>query len=256
MDFKRLYHQIHLGFPDAPSRFELAVRSVYEQVLKEGDTSFDIGAHIGKHTLPMAHAVGETGSIYAFEPIIEKYSILEKEILKEKRSNIYIFNVCCGATSRLAEFNYLPNSPGKSSINLRIRIENSKEKRVKIKSIVIKLEEYFLEQSPAFIKIDTEGSEYHVLLGCEQIIKKSMPIIHTELGGDTLEVFGVTPEDVYSYLNKLGYRSYDILGNELFSKELFCSSVSSPRVYDYISIPKNDERNVMIQNELKKMWIK
>lgn len=66
--------------------FEQAVRRVYSAILSQGDIVFDIGAHLGKHTLPMAELVGPTGRVLAFEPIIEKFSQLSTELEKRRES--------------------------------------------------------------------------------------------------------------------------------------------------------------------------
>ena len=37
-----------------PIDYERIIQEVYEAVLRVGDTAVDIGAHLGRHTLPMA----------------------------------------------------------------------------------------------------------------------------------------------------------------------------------------------------------
>ena len=64
------------------------VRDAYEQaeircalsVLRAGDVALDIGAHIGFFTMQLARAVGETGHVYAFEPLESNASLLARSI--------------------------------------------------------------------------------------------------------------------------------------------------------------------------------
>jgi precorrin-6B methylase 2 len=65
---------------DHPRLHEIGIQSVYEAVLQPGDTVIDGGAHSGKHTIPMAHAVGSAGRVFAFEPSPKPYGRLSKNL--------------------------------------------------------------------------------------------------------------------------------------------------------------------------------
>src|SRR5438874_4032885 len=52
-----------------PIDYERIVQEVYEAVVREGDTAIDIGAHFGRHTIPLARCVGPAGTVYAVEPL-------------------------------------------------------------------------------------------------------------------------------------------------------------------------------------------
>src|SRR5262245_43778557 len=49
--------------------FEPLVQLTYETVLREGDVALDIGAHSGRHAIPMARRVAPHGKVFAFEPL-------------------------------------------------------------------------------------------------------------------------------------------------------------------------------------------
>jgi hypothetical protein len=49
---------------------------LFKELIKEGDTVYDIGANIGSHTLAMARMVGEEGTVAAFEPQRQIYYVL------------------------------------------------------------------------------------------------------------------------------------------------------------------------------------
>src|SRR5262245_31610191 len=48
--------------------FEKSTSATLRQLVKPGDTAFDIGANIGAHTLGLACSVGPRGHVFAFEP--------------------------------------------------------------------------------------------------------------------------------------------------------------------------------------------
>jgi len=49
--------------------FEQMLEDYYREVLGPGEACIDVGAHVGRHTFPMAHCVGSKGRVFAFEPI-------------------------------------------------------------------------------------------------------------------------------------------------------------------------------------------
>ena len=62
--------------------------------IKEGDVFVDVGAHVGRCTLPVARAVGEKGLVIAVEANIENYNCLKKNIESNNLHNINS-NQCC-----------------------------------------------------------------------------------------------------------------------------------------------------------------
>jgi FkbM family methyltransferase len=49
--------------------YESIVQNVYESILESGDIAIDVGAHIGRHTIPIAKKIAPNGRVYAFEPL-------------------------------------------------------------------------------------------------------------------------------------------------------------------------------------------
>src|SRR5262245_22436384 len=43
-------------------------QAVMRRLVVPGDIAFDIGAHLGLHTVLLSHLVGSNGRVYAFEP--------------------------------------------------------------------------------------------------------------------------------------------------------------------------------------------
>ena len=52
-----------------PIDYEAIIEEVYEGVLRPGDVAIDIGAHCGRHTIPLAKRVGAAGKVIAVEPL-------------------------------------------------------------------------------------------------------------------------------------------------------------------------------------------
>lgn len=253
-NLRQTYECIRNRFKDAPEKFEFTIRDIYTFVLKEGGVAFDIGAHTGKHTLPMSVSVAERGSVYAFEPICEKFIVLQNKIVQGGILNCHLFNCCCSDVNSIVDFTYLPETPGKSSLNIRNNLKQSGATSIVSKVMTVKLDDFLVNKAPNFIKIDVEGAEYSVLLGSSNIITCARPIIHTELGADTLGPFGVLPESLYDFAKNHSYSVYDILGNSLRNRLDFIDSVNAPFVYDYIWIPDESTERDHIVSLLLNSW--
>ena len=61
----------------------------HESFSQKGDTVVDIGANIGTVSIALAHAVGESGKVYAFE-CQEKFSTIYALILCLILATIYL----------------------------------------------------------------------------------------------------------------------------------------------------------------------
>lgn len=237
------YWSIRDKFIDAPARFEVVVSAIYQQILTVGDSAIDCGAHIGKHTIPMARAVGPTGTVIAFEPIDEKRAQLQNRVISEGLADVVqVMAGCVGNEVGSVSFTYVPDDPGKSAMHLRTDLENNDKKMETASRRVVSITR--LDDMPnlprtRFIKIDVEGAELAVVQGGLKTIGRHRPVVHFEMGLPSLEPFGVTPEDIRLLFTSLNYRIYDILGNDVSDRDMFAVSALTDGVYDYIATPED-----------------
>lgn len=254
--YDRIYREFRRRHSNAPALFEEAIRSVYEAVLQPGDSAIDVGAHTGKHTFPMAECVTKDGRVIAFEPIWEKFSFLLNKVSEGPWSQIIAFNSCLFNESQILNFSYLPDDPGKSSINVRVSIaEDASAKRMIRSLIAVNFDEFFPDEANVkFIKIDAEGAEYNIVQGMTGLIERCTPIIHLELGEITLEPFGVKIGDVYELFYLKNYVFIDILGNYIDSVEAFTNSVTASGCYDYFAMPRETRCSSKVTNILTNFW--
>lgn len=82
---------------------------------------------------------------------------------------------------------------------------------------VVKIDD-IIDYNIHFMKIDTEGFEFNVLKGCENLLSKhKIDFIQFEYGG-TYQDYNIKLNDVISYLKKYDYKIYDIDKNGNFIK--------------------------------------
>ncbi|HEY3637193.1 MAG TPA: FkbM family methyltransferase, partial [Rhizomicrobium sp.] len=71
------------AFPEPGELFEKIIEDIYSNILGEGDLAIDGGAHIGRHTFPMAECVGPTGAVLA----VEAHPKLARRFVKRVRQH-------------------------------------------------------------------------------------------------------------------------------------------------------------------------
>jgi predicted methyltransferase len=61
-------------------QYQSMPEAVCRAALRPGDIAVDIGANVGRHTLPVARAVGSSGKVIAFKPLPTAYPDLCRSV--------------------------------------------------------------------------------------------------------------------------------------------------------------------------------
>lgn len=250
-DFETLYRRV-ASFDDAGEEFERVIRRVYERVLQPGDTAVDVGAHSGKHTLPLALSVAPSGKVLAVEPIRKAFDSLEHRI-HNARLDAVVTTVhgCVSSSSGTATFSVIPDHLGWSSLAPRHGVTDTVE---------IVVDQYTLDQlcghdsTVRFVKIDVEGAEPDVIVGAEAMMARDRPVVHIEVVPSALAPFGHSTADVADPLREHGYRIFDLLGNDVTDSSTWNASSTVPVLADYIAVHKTDVCLSAIIDELSRSF--
>lgn len=149
---------------------------------KKGEVFVDIGAHIGKYTLPTAKVVENGGMVIAIEANTFNYQTLQRNIGLNKLENVVTFNLAAwNMDCELKLFS--GDAAGQHSAK-----ENRGLGWVKVKAKMIDhvLKELHLGRVD-WIKIDSEGAECEVLYGLDETISKYKPKIVIEVLYENLD---------------------------------------------------------------------
>ena len=179
----------------------------------------DIGAHKGE-SIELFSKNFIIKKIISFEASPINFKYLEKKIEKNKQgynnTEIVLENIALGAEDKIIEFNQFDESSSstikevdeeskyyKRKFRL-INFLNNKKTYQKFKIKISKLKDYIEKYSIKkidFMKIDTEGYEFEILLGLEDEIKL-VDIIMFEHHYDNMIKKGYTFEDINKLLVK------------------------------------------------------
>jgi FkbM family methyltransferase len=170
----RIYASDRSNIGYALGTTEPEVQAFLATHLKRGDVCCDIGANVGFFTLIAARLVGETGRVYAFEPLPSNAGALRRNVELNGLQNVEVVEAAVSDRSGTAQLIL-----GKSSLDAKLSDDGTRVAG-SISVRLVSLDEVEMVREPALIKIDAEGEEFAVLDGMHQKLA-STPVILCEL---------------------------------------------------------------------------
>ena len=175
-------------------------------LVKDGDTIFDIGANIGWYSNHLAKKFPNS-TIYSFEPIPETFNQITANTQLNGAKNIKLNNLALSSKKEKLVFYYSPSVTGASSSqNIT---ENHNMTKIDLETETI--DNFMIANSITeldFIKCDVEGAEYFVYQGGFETIKINKPIVFTEMLRKWAGKFGYHPNDIINYFFQFGYKCF------------------------------------------------
>lgn len=219
------------------SDYEQMLEAFYTRLLTPGDTCIDVGAHTGRHTLPMAHCVNPGGRVFAFEPIPAIATDLREKLSASPDINGIVKLTQCALAdvSGETDFTLVSNNPGYSGLLPR---HYDREEQTKIIRVTLCRLDDFVAEIPTvrYIKIDCEGAELRVLRGATLLLKRDRPIVSFECGDASLESYDYDAGDIFDFWSIHGYGVQSITHQPL-DRAQFVDASARQEYWDYIAFP-------------------
>ncbi len=156
--------------------YENEINKLIRISLKPGDVALDIGANIGLQSIRMSACTGDTGKVYAFEPLSYLQEKFSKNVALNKAGNVKLFPFALSNIESEADFTVNSNSWNQGTFSI-----GNSGNGLEIQHVLIKVADELPEIKSlnrlGLVKIDVEGFEYQVLLGLKQTLKKHKPRI-------------------------------------------------------------------------------
>lgn len=170
-------------------------------MVSPGSVVFDLGAHVGFHTLLASVLVGSKGKVFAFEPMPKNLHYLKEHLKINQINNVTIIEAAVSEKNGVAYFEQTESSfQGHLSSQGSIRVN------------VVSLDQLIAEgkvPTPDYIKMDVEGAEVQVLQGAKSLIEKSHPTIFLATHGDDIQ------RECRQLLSSFGYKLESINGRSI-----------------------------------------
>ena len=208
--------------------------------LQEGDVAIDIGAHTGDSTLPMALAVGRTGTVFALEPNPYVYKVLEVNAGLNPLAT-HIVPLMFAAMPEDGEFEFEYSDEGYCNGGFHQTGAWKHGHFIKLRVQGRNLLKYLRETAPdaiakvRFVKIDTEGFDRQVAKTLVELIERARPFIKTEI---YKHMPASERAGYFDDLRGLGYRLFKCGETDYRGEELkTASDLSKWRHFDVFAVP-------------------
>ncbi len=206
-------------------------------VIMPGDCVFDIGAHIGTFTIPIAQRVGATGSVVAVEADAANFVLLIENLSTN------------GLSDRVRAIQAIV-SPDDSKYAVHVNDANSgathviRDQAGERSSTLDDLTR--MTVVPDVLKIDIEGLEPGVLMASE-MVRKFRPVIYAEILAQHMARYDADIAAFDNFLRGTGYQLFRNIDERNASHDRF-TAVEIDRlsdigtVCDVLAIPANSAR--------------
>lgn len=189
---------------------DYGLAKVLKHLIRKGFQTMDVGANIGAYTLIMARAVGPEGRVAAFEPNPEMYGRLLYNLdLNRLATIVQTHPIALSAQPGIATL-YLPTNASRNRGTASL-VRYTHTQQPEIKVVVETLDRMAEGWTRCdLIKVDAEGSDFAVLEGSLQVIRKFLPSLifefHPELWPEPEKHWN----KLCGILAELGYKLYSI----------------------------------------------
>jgi len=173
--------------------------------LGPGDVAVDIGAYKGGYTYWMRRAVGDTGSVVAFEPQPELAAYLRRCVRDFGWQNVHV-EECALSSEPGSRRLHVPAggpSPGASLVGASLP-PGAGSYDVRVDTLDRRLDAHPEDAAVRLIKCDVEGHELDVFLGAAVTLETLRP--HVLFECEARHLRGLTMRDVFAHLERRGYR--------------------------------------------------
>jgi len=165
--------------------------------IDNGDVFVDVGAHIGKYTIPIAKIVGENGLVIAVEAHSDNYKTLAENVKLNSLRNVIALNMAAWSEECKLKL-FIGDMHGHHSVKKDYGLGFVTVQAKALDDVFDRLRLGRVD----YIKIDVEGAELEVLKGLVKTLKKHRPIVIVEVWKD--------PAKVKKFVGRKGYNMRQI----------------------------------------------
>jgi FkbM family methyltransferase len=167
-------------------------------IVRPGMRVIEAGANTGITAIAVAKHVGETGHVYAFEPVSQYCADLQDNLSRYGVRNVSVYMLALSnQTGRIRFYKHGEGSGIAPS-------DDAEMLWVEATTITDFLADRKIGRID-LLNLDCEGSEPFALQGAESILKDQAPQIFCEIHHAYLEILGQSVNAVTSFLTAIGY---------------------------------------------------
>jgi FkbM family methyltransferase len=202
------------AFPAPGDLFESIIEDIYTSILSAGDLVLDGGAHVGRHSFPMAARVGSQGLVLAVEAYPKLARRLVQRTRKRRAPQVQVVDKALFNRMGRVSFHCTKQHPAYSGIEARRYDYQENVQVVEVEATTIDcLMSQYTGRPLRFVKLDLEGGELRALEGGRAALATSRPIIVFENDQDnSAQAYGYSKDEWFDFFAALGYETFTLWG--------------------------------------------
>lgn len=183
---------------------ELPVQETLATLLREGDVFFDIGANVGFMAVVGACLVGQSGRVFAFEPVPSNVTVIRRNLMLNRFSQVEVVAKAVSDHSGCEEL-ILAQYSGGAALAVA---DAPPDAMGSIDVLVTSVDDFIAGGAPAphVVKIDVEGAEIQVLRGMTDTLQQHGPAVLFEIDGPDEQTLARRTSICRDFLESKGYR--------------------------------------------------
>ncbi|MDY7024402.1 MAG: FkbM family methyltransferase, partial [Cyanobacteriota bacterium] len=234
----------------ATGTYELPIQQALEKYLKPNSVFYDIGANIGFFTVIAAQLVGESGRVYAFEPVPKNADRIRHNAEINEFSQVTVFEKAVAASAGTAELLLAHHSGGATLASAG----TPPDLRGKMDVELVSIDELISAQKiqpPTIVKIDVEGAEIAVLQGMIQTLKQFKPILIYEVDDGDKTAFDTKNQELETFITALGYEIIPLEAAYANINWNVGHAIAIPKQFSSTTAPEMITTSVLLQQATK-----
>jgi FkbM family methyltransferase len=184
--------------------------AILDELLGDGGTFVDIGAHVGYYTVRALRRVGPAGAVIAVEPWAQVRELLGRNV----RSNV--------DPAAAAALTLVPAAAWDADEPLALHVAqdgNSGDSRVRagngdaadVPGVRLGDLTVFRTRKVDLVKVDAQGRDHRALTGMADVLQRDHPTVLCEFWPEGIQEIGDDPEEVLARYQSWGYRLEPVL---------------------------------------------
>lgn len=188
---------------DVPEIYEPEVTSTIERFVQPGDCVVDAGASVGFFTCLASKLVGAEGLVLAFEPNLESFEHLRRNVEMRKLANVRTFREALWSRDLPALQLWSVDEIGYTSI---CHYGNATGMEV----VPARTLDNFLppDMHPRFLKIDCELAEFEILRGARRVLREGVDCVILEFNYHLMIQNHMSDHVIRDFMDDLGYEMF------------------------------------------------
>jgi FkbM family methyltransferase len=161
---------------------EVPVQQALADLLGPGDVFVDVGANVGWFSLLAARLVGETGHVYAIEPVAMNVKAIVANVRRNRLRNVTVLDLAASDSDGTTVLTLTRHPGGAVIASANTPPDATGETTVRTATIDSLVSDGHL-LPPALLKIDVEGAEEAVVRGMTATLHDHRPTLIVEVDG-------------------------------------------------------------------------